>query len=137
GFPALVGALAVVPFALASRYDRALLAHLGGLLLVGAVVLAGVGTADQALVLVATVATVVAWDAATTAMALDAQFSPAASTARAEAVHTGATLLVGTLIAGTVFLLSRASVGDVPAAVAVTVIAAAVVFLVVLDPRPG
>lgn len=137
GFPALLGALAGVPFVLTRRTRRELPAHLGGLILVLALAFAGVGPADEALVLVATVATVVAWDAATNATSLDAQLSPSAGTARAEAVHTGATLLVGTLLAGTIYFLSLASAGTVPTSVTVTVIAGAVALLVVLDPRPG
>ena len=137
GHPALLAALAAAPFALARRHPRALLAHLGGLVLLVAVVLAAVGPTAEGLVLLATVAAVVAWDAATTAASLEAQLSPTATTVRAEAVHTGATLLVGTLLAGAVYLVSLIPVGTVPAAVAVLVVAGAVVLLVVLEPRPG
>lgn len=137
GVPAAIAGTAVLLFALASRYRWGLLAHLGGLVIVVAIALAGVGPIPLVLVLVATVASVVAWDASTTAIALDAQVSGAATTHRAEGVHTGATLVVGTLLGGIAFVLSLVGSDTVPAVVAVFAIGGAVALLLVVDPRPG
>lgn len=137
GVPAAVAGTGIPLFALASRYRWGLLSHLGGLAIVFGIAIAGVGPLPLGLVLVATVASVVAWDASTTAIALDAQVSPAATTHRAEAVHTGATLVVGTLLGGIVFLLSLVGSDTVPAVVAVFAIGGAVALLLVVDPRPG
>lgn len=137
GLPGFVAALGVPLFALAGRYRWPTLAHAGGLSIVLGVILAGVGPTSLPLVLVATVAGVVSWDAATTALTLDAQVSPAATTDRAEAVHTGATLAVGATLAGVAYLVSLVGTDTVPAVVAIFAVGGAVAMLVVLDPRPG
>ena len=137
GLPAIVAGLGLPLFALAARYRWGLLAHCGGLAIVFGVTLAAVGPTPVPYVLFATVAAVVAWDAATTDLVLQAQLTPAAATNRAAYVHTGATLAVGAVLAGGVFGLSRLVGDTVPGFVAVLAIGGAVALLLVLDPRPG
>ncbi len=134
GVPALVAGLSIPLFLLGGRLRWGLAAHAAGLAVVLGVVLAGVQPYPLSLLLVATVAGIVAWDAATTALVLDRQVSPAAGTARAEVVHSGATLAVGSALAGLAFLLSLVGSRTVPAVVAIFAISGAVAALIVLDP---
>jgi len=135
GVPAILAALGLPPLLLAVVRTEPAAAHVGGLALVLAVALAGNRGVDPGLVLAATVAAVVAWDAATTAITLDRQVSPRAETARAELVHSGATLVVGTLVGGLAYLVSRLGSDVSTTTVAVLVVGGAVALLFVLDRR--
>lgn len=85
----------------------------GAALLLGAVA-AGLAGAPPSVALAAVTATVVAWDAAGTAIVLGDQLGRAADTARVEAVHLGATALVGALAASVGYALYRAATGGQP-----------------------
>ncbi|MHB9288528.1 hypothetical protein ACKVMT_15970 [Halobacteriales archaeon Cl-PHB] len=135
GTPALLAAIGVPALLLGVTRSEAAAAHVGGLAMVLGVVLAGTRDADAALVLAATVATVVAWDAATTAITLDRQLSARAETARAELVHSGATLVVGTAVGGLAYLAWLLAADAASTAVATLVVGGAVALLYVLDRR--
>lgn len=135
GGVAILALFAIAPLVAGVRRTGPLQAHLGGGVLVVAVLVAGYGSAPRGLVLVATVASVVAWDAATTAITLDRQVTPMAETARAEIVHSGATLAVGAVLAGGVYLVTLLPRGTTPVTAAVLVIVGAIALLAVLDPR--
>jgi hypothetical protein len=135
GEPSLIVALGLPLLVASVRKTGPLQAHLGGLVMVAGLLLAGAGPVDDGLLLVATVGVVVAWDAATTATTLDRQVSPAAETTRAEVVHSGATFGVGTVVAALAYGLSRITADVTTTTVAILVVVGAVALLVVLDPR--
>jgi len=72
---------------------------LGGTVLFAGVLAAGTVGAPAVVLLVATVATVLAWDVAGNAVTLGEQLGTAPSTTRVEAVHAGTTALVGVVVA--------------------------------------
>jgi hypothetical protein len=112
--------------------------NLGGFLLLGAVVYAGaLGLAPQALV-VATIGAVLAWDGAVTAAGLEEQLDAAATSRRAELVHTGSTLVAAAGVGAVVVLTFTVGRGLVTPAAAIPVAAGAVLVAAGLSPRtPG
>lgn len=114
-----VGALAGIPAASAAA-AAGLLSLVGGTLrdhprlrslgaagmLAGLLIAGAFGATAQPLV-VATVAGVVAWDAADNAASLGGQLGAAAGTIRAELTHTAATTVVATTAGGVAFIAFR------------------------------
>jgi len=90
-----LGLVGGVVLAAGARLGRRSAVTAGGVVLFAAAFAAGVDGVAPTVVLAAAVATVVAWDAATNAISLGEQLGTAAPTARREAVHVGATALVG------------------------------------------
>lgn len=98
----------------------------GALVLFGAVVFAGVGGARPAPLLAAMVGTVVAWDAADTAVSLGEQLGAEARTRRAALTHVGISTLVGTGGAAVGYGVFRLAGGGRPASALVVLLAGAV-----------
>lgn len=107
--------------------------------LAGVGLLAGVVVAGQAapppVVLAGVVATVLAWDLVGNAIGLGRQLGREADTARAELVHAGASLAVGTVTALAGYVVYRVGVGrGVPVAAVVLLVVAGVVLVSALRP---
>ena len=117
-----VGVLAVVTGLTLARHDAV---TTGGGLLLLAVIVAGLQGAPVPALLVGAVAAVVAFDSAGTAIDLGAQLGRGASTRRLEFVHTGGTVLVGTVTAGLGWAVVQLSVGSTPLTAPVLLLVAA------------
>ncbi|MFB6192054.1 MAG: hypothetical protein ABEI11_01895 [Haloarculaceae archaeon] len=99
----------------------------GGLVGVAAgLLVAGALGAPAELLVVATVAGFLAWDAAENAVSVGAQLGAAASTARAELAHVGATVLVATGGGGVAYAASRLTDAPRPIAAAILLLLAVV-----------
>jgi len=119
----LVGVLLIALGLSLARHDGA---TVGATLLFVAVLVAGLQGAPSGFALAGTVATVVAWDSASTAIDLGAQLGREAPTKRLELVHSGATVLVGTLTAGLGWALFQAPLGETSLTVPVLLLVAVI-----------
>lgn len=136
GGSAAIGAASVGVVLLAAgryRMDRAWV-RLGGVLLFVAVLIAGVRRSPDALVLLATVAAVVAWDATDTAVALRRQLGRGVTTSRAELVHLGATVVAGGSVAAVAMLAASLARGRLPALAGVVLVGGAILLTLGLVP---
>lgn len=98
----------------------------GAVVLFGSVLLAGARGAPPLALLVGTVTAVLAWDGAGTAIDLGEQLGRAAPSRRLQAVHLGATALVGLLATIVGYGLYRTATGGQPVAALVFLLVAAV-----------
>lgn len=133
-WPALaVGAvgLALVGAGLVRGLDTAI--TLGAVCLVASALVAAVGGAPPALVLVGVAASVVAWDVGGTAVGVGAQLGHDADTVRLEAVHAGASVVVGAVTAGVGYGLYRVGTGGQPIVALLFLVLAAVLLAAALD----
>jgi hypothetical protein len=105
------------------------LVHAGAIALLAGVVVGGAGDAPELWTLVATVAAVVAWDAGQNAISLGEQLGRRADTARAEVVHTAATVALGTTTAGVAYVLYQVAGGSRPLSGVVFLLVAVAILL--------
>lgn len=106
---------------------------LGTVALFAGVLVAGVAGASPPAMLVATGATVVAWDASENALGLGRQVGSRAGTRRAVLAHTGATATVATLVGALALLVYRTARTGQSTTVVVLLLLASVVFALVLN----
>ncbi len=123
--------LIAMPVGVARGADR--LHRVGALALFGGVLLAGSAGASPATMLVATGATVVAWDAGENALELGRQVGSRAGTRRAVLVHTGATAGVAALVGAVGLGVYRFAGAGQPTVAVVLLLAAALLFALLLD----
>ena len=102
---------------------------LGCALLFVGTVIAGVRGGPVGAILVSTVATVLAWDAGTTAIDLGDQLGREAPTARLELVHIAGSAGVGLLTAGSGYLVYANAAGGYPLSALLALIVAAVLLV--------
>ena len=102
-----------------------------GLVFVG-VIVAGLEGAPEVVLLVATVATVLAWDSASTAISLGRQLGSETPTTKVEVVHVGATALVGGAAVAIAYGLYTVVAGEGSLTAVVFLVLAAVLFASVL-----
>ena len=119
-----IGAMGLAALAPAVVLGSRTAADVGGGILLLAVVATG-AVAGEVVVLAAAVATVLAWDLATNAIEMGEQLGQEADTDRAELVHAGATLVVGTLTAATAFVVYNLATGGQPVTALVLLLLAA------------
>lgn len=119
-----IGAVGLAALAPAVVFGSRTAADVAGAVLLLSVVALG-AVADEPVVLAAAVATVLAWDLATNAIEMGEQLGREADTDRAELVHAGATLAVGTLTAGTAFAVYNLATGGQPVTALVLLLLAA------------
>jgi len=119
-----IGAVGVAALAPAVVVGSRTAADVGGTVLMLSVIATGTA-ASEAVVLAAAVATVLAWDLATNAIEMGEQLGREANTDRAELVHAGATLAVGTLTAATAFAVVDLAAGGQPVTALVLLLLAA------------
>lgn len=130
----LLAAVGLLVLAVGRAQGREPRVTLGALLLVAAIVLAGLFRLPDALVLFATLATVVAWDATENAVALEDQLGESAATTRAELAHVGATVVAVGAIGTLALLTSVVARGRLPALAGIILVAGAVVLVLGLAP---
>lgn len=106
---------------------------LGAVALFAGVLLAGSSGAGPAVVLVATAATVVAWDAGENAIGLGRQLGSAAETRRAELTHVGATTAVAAAVGALAYGTYRLARSGQPTMAVVLLLLAALLFAFLLD----
>lgn len=136
GGPAAIGAAILGVFLLAGgryRVDRGWV-RLGGLVLFLALILAGMNRTPDGLVLLATVAAAVAWDATDNAVASRRQLGRAADTGRAQLVHLGATVVAGGSVAALALLTATVARGRLPAITGIVLVGGAVLLTLGLVP---
>lgn len=97
------------------------------------VLYAGVAGASAVALLVGVAATVIAWDAAGTAIDLGAQLGREADTARLEAIHAAGSLVAGTATAGVGYAVYLIAAGGQPTTALLLLLVAAVLLLATLD----
>lgn len=129
----IVSALGVVVFGIGLYYGSRAIVTLGSTGLFCGVLLAGLVGASPEVVLVATAATVVAWDAAGFAIELGEEVGRAAETTRAELVHVGVSALVAGVAATGGVLVYRLA-GNGPALAPIVLLCGVVVLVVALRP---
>lgn len=133
-WPVVIVAIGLLVLWLGRRWTHPKRVTAGGTLMIAGVVLAAVLGLADALVLVATIATVIAWDATENAVTLRRQLGAAAGTRRAELAHVGATTVacgaIGTLVLVTA-ILAR---GRLPALAAVVLVGGAILLGLGLAP---
>lgn len=123
-------ALGLFPLALSWRSRRVAMA--ATTLLLGGVVVAGTFALDTGLLVVATLGTVLAWDATAQTIALREQLDDGA-TGRAMAAHLGTTLVVTALVGATAYLVFLL-VATIPPVAVVLSLAGAVLLVLGLEP---
>jgi len=104
---------------------------LGATVLVGSALVAGVQGVHPLVLVLASVASLLAWDAGTTAIGLGRQLGRHADTARLELLHTGTSVAVGLAVGGVAYVLFVAISGgaSTPPVTAVVFLLLATVFL--------
>lgn len=130
GAAALVG-LAVLAGGLFAGSRR--LASMGSAGTLVGVLYAGVAGAPAVALLVGVAATVIAWDAAGSAIDLGAQLGREADTARLEVVHAGGSLVVGTASAGVGYAVYLTAAGGQPMAALLLLLVAGVLLLAAFE----
>lgn len=115
------------------RVDRGWV-RLGGLVLFVAIVLAGLRATPDGLVLLATVAAAVAWDASDNAVAYRRQLGGAAVTGRSQLVHLGATTVAGGSVAALALLTATVARGQLPAITGIVFVGGVVLLTLGLVP---
>lgn len=128
-----VGGLALLVLGAGLVRGRDAAVTLGAVGLFAGAVVAGVRGAPAAAVLVATAASVLAWDAGRTATSVGRQLGRAADTRRVEAVRAGGSLVVGLATAGVGYGVFRTATGGQPVAALLFALLAAVLLVVALD----
>ena len=147
---AVAGGMAIVAVGATGRYSLfavALGAVGAGLLVVGlarssrpaisrgvavvflATLAAGIEGAPPGVLLVGVTATVLAWDAGTTAVSVGEQLGRDADTVRIEAFHVGASAAVGAVVVATGYLLFSSVAGGAPVSALVLLVVAAVLLV--------
>lgn len=106
----------------------------GGVGMISGVVLAALLGLADALVLVATLATVIAWDATENAVTLRAQLGRSADTRRAELAHVGATTAAGGAIGALALVTAILARGRLPALAAVVLVGGTILLGIGLAP---
>lgn len=106
----------------------------GGVLMLAGVVLAALLGLADALVLVATLATVLAWDATENAVTLRHQLGGSAETRRAEVAHVGATTAAAGAIGALVLVTAILARGRLPALAGIVLVGGAIVLGLGLAP---
>lgn len=132
--PVLIALVGAVVLASGHRRDRWAHVTVGGVVLVAAIVVAGLLGAADGLVLLATVGAVLAWDAVENALGLRAQLGPDADTRRAELIHLGATASVTAGLAGLVYFASLLGRGRIPAVTGIALVGGAILIALGLAP---
>jgi len=124
-FATVAGLLGMASIAAAVVFDRPLGVLCGALALAAAIPLASLGGASTPALVVAGVATALAYDLADAAIESRRSFDPPARTGRAELAHAlGVTVLLG-LVGGSVYLVYAATAGSgSPLAVALLLLGA-------------
>lgn len=130
----LVAVLGAAVLANGHRRDRWAHVTAGGVVLVAAIVVAGLFDLPDGLVLLATVGAVLAWDAVENALGLRAQLGPDADTRRAELVHLAATGSVTAALAGIVYFASLLGRGRIPAVTGIALVGGAILIALGLAP---
>lgn len=132
--PVLVALVGAAFLASGHRRDRWAHVTAGGVVLVGALVIAGLLGLADGLVLLATVGAVLAWDAVENALGLRSQLGPDADTRRAELIHLGATASVTAGLAGIVYFASLLGRGRIPAVTGIALVGGAILIALGLAP---
>lgn len=129
----LVSALGVVVLGIGLYRGSQAVVTLGAAGLFCGVLIAGLAGASPEVVLVATAATVVSWDAAGFAIDLGEELGRAAETTRAELVHVGVSALVATVAAAGGVFVYRLTGGG-PALAPIVLFGGTVVLVIALRP---
>lgn len=116
------------------RGSRATITVGSGGLLAG-IVLGGVLGAGSPVVLIATIAATLAWDASQNAITVGARLGRAAETRRVEIVHVAMTTAVAAIAAGSGYIVAQVSVGSQSPVALVALLLATVVLTVALRGR--
>lgn len=124
-----VGALVLVAGVAVGRESTV---SVGAVVLLGGTIGAAVEGAPGPVVLVATVASVLAWDAGRYAIRLGARFGRDAPTARIELVHSAASGLVGVFTAGLGYGIFRSATAGQPLIALVYLLLAAILIATAL-----
>lgn len=133
-WPALIAAIGLVVLSLGRMGTRRQRVTAGGVVMIAGVVLAALLGLADALVLVATLATVIAWDATENAVTLRGQLGRSADTRRAELAHLGATTAAGGAIGVLVLVTTILARGRLPALAAIVLVGGAIVLGLGLAP---
>jgi len=110
-----------------------LLHRLGAAALFSGVLLAGAAGTPPVTMLVAAGAAVVAWDAGEHGLGLGRQLGTAATMGRSQVVHTGATVVVGMVVAGVGYGVYTIARTGQPTTAVVLLVFAALLFTFLLD----
>lgn len=135
-FWAAIAAVGLLATGVAVATARQRLASAGAVTLLGTVAGAGLVGLDPGFVLLGTLGTVLAWDAATHGIGLTADLTADGRAARAELVHVGATLVVLAAVAGVTYAVTRLG-GDLvtTSAALLFLLVGALLLAVGLEPR--
>lgn len=132
--PALLVAIGLLVLVLGGRAARIRRVTAGGVLMIAGVILAGLLGLADVLVLVATIATVIAWDATENAVTLQHQLGRAAATRRAELAHAGATAAAGGAIGALALVTAILARGRLPALAGIVLVVGAILLGLGLAP---
>lgn len=128
-----LGAAGAILLTVGVRRGDGRLHTFGAITLFGSVLAAGVAGAGPATMLVATGATVVAWDAGDNAIGLGEQLGSRARTRRNVLAHTGSTALVAVGVGTLAFVVFRTASAGQPTTAVALLLVAALLFTVLLD----
>lgn len=132
--PASIAAIGLLALSLGSMGTHPQRVTTGGVLMIAGVVLGALLGLADALVLVATLATVIAWDATENAVTLRHQLGQSAETRRAELAHVGATAAAGGAIGAIALVTTILARGRLPALAAIVLVGGAILLGLGLAP---